>query len=208
MRPVHKERHLSTVSAGCAPPVLGANDGLVSTASLIVGWRPRPPRPARSSSPAAPALVAGAMSMAAGEYVSSVPRPTPSRPTRTGASGTQRRPRRRAGGTGTDLRRPWPRPSSGPPGRPSNWMAKDALGAHARYELGISEVTTARPVQAALTSRRPSRPARRCRWRRQRSRPATSRSTPCPGLAGVPGGTRGPRRQVRAALPSPEPRLG
>jgi vacuolar iron transporter family protein len=132
--------------------VLGANDGIISTASLILGV----------ASAAAPrsgvllagvaGLVAGAMSMAAGEYVSV-----------SSQSDTER----------ADLARERQELSDDPEYEndelaqiyvargvevnlarqvAEQLMAKDALSAHARDELGISEISTARPIQAALTS--------------------------------------------------------
>ncbi len=131
--------------------MLGANDGIISTASLIVGVAAA----AKQSDvliAGVAGLVAGAMSMAAGEYVSV-----------SSQSDTEQadlaRERKEQGENpefeldelaaiyverGVDQR--LARQVA------QQLMAKDALGAHARDELGMSEITTARPVQAALTS--------------------------------------------------------
>ena len=66
----HRERHLVARIGWLRAAVLGANDGIVSTASLIVGVAAAAARRSEILSPASPGLVAGAMSMAAGEYVS------------------------------------------------------------------------------------------------------------------------------------------
>lgn len=149
---LHPESHLVSRIGWLRAAVLGANDGIVSTASLIVGVAAA--SGSRSSILVAgiAGLVAGAMSMAAGEYVSV-----------SSQSDTEQ----------ADLARERAEQVSQPqfehdelaqiyvkrglePGLASQvadqLMAKDALGAHARDELGISEVTTARPIQAALTS--------------------------------------------------------
>jgi len=132
--------------------VLGANDGIVSTASLIVGVAAaHTPQNAILVSGVA-GLVAGAMSMAAGEYVSV-----------SSQSDTEK----------ADLARERRELATEPEAElaeltniyiqrgltpalaaevAAQLMAKDALGAHARDELGISEATTARPIQAALAS--------------------------------------------------------
>jgi VIT1/CCC1 family predicted Fe2+/Mn2+ transporter len=132
--------------------VLGANDGIVSTASLIVGVAAASAATSDVLIAGVAGLVAGAMSMAAGEYVSV-----------SSQSDTEQ----------ADLARERVELAEEPEfereelariyiGRgveaelaqhvADQLMAKDALGAHARDELGISEVTTARPIQAALTS--------------------------------------------------------
>jgi VIT1/CCC1 family predicted Fe2+/Mn2+ transporter len=131
---------------------LGANDGIVSTASLIVGVAAAAATRSDVLIAGVAGLVAGAMSMAAGEYVSV-----------SSQSDTEQ----------ADLAREQDELRDNPAfelnelaevyvGRgldrelaeqvARQLMAKDALGAHSRDELGISEVTTARPVQAALTS--------------------------------------------------------
>jgi len=151
-RRLHPEGHLVSRIGWLRAAVLGANDGIVSTASLIVGV-------AAAAAPASDVLiagvaglVAGAMSMAAGEYVSV-----------SSQSDTEQ----------ADLARERAELANQPELErdeltriyaergveaglarqvAEQLMAKDALGTHARDELGISEVTTARPIQAALTS--------------------------------------------------------
>jgi vacuolar iron transporter family protein len=152
MRPVHKERHLIDRIGWLRAAVLGANDGLVSTASLIVGVAASAANTGEILVAGSAGLVAGAMSMAAGEYVSV-----------SSQADTEQ----------ADLARERRELADDPAAEreelariyvdrgldhalalqvAAQLMAKDALGAHARDELGISEVTTARPVQAALTS--------------------------------------------------------
>ena len=132
--------------------MLGANDGIVSTASLIVGVAAASAAVSDVLVAGVAGLVAGAMSMAAGEYVSV-----------SSQSDTEQ----------ADLARERAELASQPEFEreelariyaergvdpelartvADQLMAKDALGAHARDELGISEVTAARPIQAALTS--------------------------------------------------------
>jgi VIT1/CCC1 family predicted Fe2+/Mn2+ transporter len=132
--------------------VLGANDGILSTASLIVGVAAAAATQNNVLIAAVAGLVAGAMSMAAGEYVSVSSQSDSKR--RTSRANARSCARTR------DLS--W---KSLPVSTSSvvsikalarqvaqQLTAKDALSAHARDELGISETTTARPVQAALTS--------------------------------------------------------
>lgn len=132
--------------------MLGANDGIVSTASLIVGVAAASAATADVIIAGVAGLVAGAMSMAAGEYVSV------SSQSDTEQADLARERAELAGqpefereelthiyierGVEAALARQVA----------DQLMEKDALGAHARDELGISEVTTARPIQAALTS--------------------------------------------------------
>ncbi|MEQ1619750.1 MAG: VIT family protein, partial [Terricaulis sp.] len=132
--------------------VLGANDGIVSTASLIVGVAAANASREAVMVAGVAGLVAGAMSMAAGEYVSV-----------SSQSDTEQ----------ADLTRERGELASQPEFEleeltqiysargvepalarqvAEQMMAKDALGAHARDELGISDLTRARPIQAALTS--------------------------------------------------------
>jgi VIT1/CCC1 family predicted Fe2+/Mn2+ transporter len=132
--------------------VLGANDGILSTASLIVGVASAAATQNNVLIAGVAGLVAGAMSMAAGEYVS-----VSSQSDTEQADIVRERKELKANpeheldelaeiyvkrGIDQVLARQVA----------SQLMAKDALGAHTRDELGISERTTARPVQAALTS--------------------------------------------------------
>jgi vacuolar iron transporter family protein len=132
--------------------VLGANDGILSTGSLISGVAAANGAHSDVLIAGIAGLVAGAMSMAAGEYVSV----SSQADTENAELGRERQELAddveaereelaqiyAARGVELGLARTVAR----------QLMAKDALGAHARDELGISEITTARPVQAALTS--------------------------------------------------------
>lgn len=148
----HAEGHFIDRVGWLRAAVLGANDGIISTSSLIVGVAAAAAKPSDVLLTGVAGLVAGAMSMAAGEYVSV-----------SSQSDTERADLAREiaelrdnlpfeqevlaqiyvkRGVDQDLARRVA----------DQLMAKDALGAHARDELGISDMTTARPVQAALTS--------------------------------------------------------
>lgn len=152
MSRLHMERHFVSRTGWLRAAVLGANDGIVSTASLIVGVAAAAAANSDVLIAGVAGMVAGAMSMAAGEYVSV-----------SSQSDTER----------ADLARETAELANQPAlereeltqiyvkrGLDPNLarqvtdqlMAKDALGAHAQDELGILEITTARPVQAALTS--------------------------------------------------------
>lgn len=149
---LHPENHLVARVGWLRAAVLGANDGIVSTASLIVGVAAASAATSEVLVAGVAGLVAGAMSMAAGEYVSV-----------SSQSDTEQ----------ADLARERAELASQPEFEreeltriymdrgvdaalarqvADQLMAKDALTAHARDELGISEVTAARPIQAALTS--------------------------------------------------------
>ena len=152
MRRLHRERHLVSRIGWLRAAVLGANDGIVSTASLIVGVAAgQAPKSAILLAGAA-GLVAGAMSMAAGEYVSvssqaDTEKADLDRERAELADDPTAEERELAGiyhkrGLDSELAHRVARAL----------MAKDALGAHARDELGISEIVTARPLQAAFTS--------------------------------------------------------
>ena len=149
MRRVHREVHLVERIGWLRAAVLGANDGIISTASLMLGVASRRATRSEVLLAGVAGLVAGAMSMAAGEYVSV-----------SSQSDTEQ----------ADLARERQELANDPefekeelaqiyvargvePGLArqvaQQLMAKDALSAHARDELGISEISTARPVQAA-----------------------------------------------------------
>lgn len=149
---LHPESHLVSRIGWLRAAVLGANDGIVSTASLIVGVAAASAATSQVLIAGVAGLVAGAMSMAAGEYVSV-----------SSQSDTEQ----------ADLARERAELASEPELERNELagiyidrgvdpalarevaiqlMARDALGAHARDELGISAVTAARPIQAALTS--------------------------------------------------------
>ena len=149
---MHPENHLVKRIGWLRAAILGANDGIVSTASLIVGVAAASSSTSEVLVAGIAGLVAGAMSMAAGEYVSV-----------SSQSDTEQ----------ADLARERAELASQPDFErdelaqiymqrgldpklayevADQLMAKDALGAHARDELGMSEVTAARPIQAAITS--------------------------------------------------------
>jgi VIT1/CCC1 family predicted Fe2+/Mn2+ transporter len=148
----HVERHRTHRIGWLRAAVLGANDGIVSTASLVLGVGAAGASAKSILVAGVAGLVAGAMSMAAGEYVSV-----------SSQADTER----------ADLDRERQELATDPDHEHAEMthiyvqrglepalasqvaaqlMAHDALGAHARDELGISEVTTARPVQAAFAS--------------------------------------------------------
>ena len=148
----HIERHKTHRIGWLRAAVLGANDGIVSTASLVLGVAAAGASSNNILIAGVAGLVAGATSMAAGEYVSV-----------SSQSDTER----------ADLERERRELADEPEHEHAEMteiyiqrgldaelaaqvatqlMAHDALGAHARDELGISEMLTARPVQAALAS--------------------------------------------------------
>jgi vacuolar iron transporter family protein len=152
MRPRHLEHHRTERIGWLRAAVLGANDGIVSTASLVLGVAAADASRSGVLIAGVAGLVAGAMSMAAGEYVSV-----------SSQADTER----------ADLQRE--RGELAQSGRAEHeelaaiyvergltpalahqvaeqLMAHDALAAHARDELGISTALRARPVQAAMTS--------------------------------------------------------
>lgn len=149
---IDSERHLVARIGWLRAAVMGANDGIVSTASLIIGVAAASAQSADVLVAGTAGLVAGAMSMAAGEYVSvSSQQDTENadieRERGELADDVDAEIEELAGiyiGRGLDAE------TAGIVAR--QLMAHDALGAHARDELGISAFTTARPVQAALTS--------------------------------------------------------
>jgi VIT1/CCC1 family predicted Fe2+/Mn2+ transporter len=148
----HTEIHRTHRIGWLRAAVLGANDGIVSTASLIVGVAAA--ESSRSSVLVAgmAGLVAGAMSMAAGEYVSVSSQSDTERADldrereELAMDGANEHAELAAiyvtRGLDTELASQVA----------TQLMAKDALGAHARDELGISDALSARPVQAAFAS--------------------------------------------------------
>jgi VIT1/CCC1 family predicted Fe2+/Mn2+ transporter len=152
MRALHRETHLIERIGWLRAAVLGANDGLISTASLIVGVAAASTSRHEILVAGVAGLVAGAMSMAAGEYVS-----VSSQADTEGADMARERkelaeqPESELDeltriyidrGVEPDLAR-----------RVAEQMtAKDAFRAHARDELGLAAHVVAQPVQAALTS--------------------------------------------------------
>ncbi|MGX7873122.1 VIT1/CCC1 transporter family protein [Mesorhizobium sp. ORM6] len=152
MSRLHIENHLVSRIGWLRAAVLGANDGIVSTASLIVGVASAAAPTSQVLVAGIAGLVAGAMSMAAGEYVSvSSQSDTENADLARECEELRTQPEFEREelaqiyvkrGLETGLARKVA----------DQLMAKDALAAHAHDELGISEMTTARPVQAALTS--------------------------------------------------------
>lgn len=152
MRALHLERHRTTRTGWLRAVVLGANDGLVSVSSLVVGIAASGTGGAQVLLAGVAGLVAGALSMAAGEYVSV---------------------QSQADTEGADLRRERGELATDPEGELNELAAiyrahgldedlarrvavqltaADALGTHAREELGITETLRARPLQAAFAS--------------------------------------------------------
>jgi VIT1/CCC1 family predicted Fe2+/Mn2+ transporter len=148
----HDERHAVERIGWLRAAVLGANDGIVSVSSLLVGVAAASPEKAGVVLAGLAGLVAGALSMAAGEYVSVSSQAD-------SESADMARERRELAnnpeferhelaeiyvkrGLDEDLALRVA----------DQLMSKDALGAHLRDELGITETMSARPVQAALTS--------------------------------------------------------
>jgi hypothetical protein len=152
MRTVHKETHLVARIGWLRAAVLGANDGIISTASLILGVASAASNGNGVLVAGVAGLVAGAMSMAAGEYVSvssqsDTEHADLARETKELASDPSHEQEELAQiyatrGVEIGLARQVA----------AQLMTRDALGAHSRDELGISEATIARPVQAALAS--------------------------------------------------------
>ena len=151
-RSPHRERHLVSRIGWLRAAVLGANDGIVSTSSLIIGVAAAAAKPSDILIAGAAGLVAGAMSMAAGEYVSVSSQSDTEQAdlTREQAELADDIDLEIAELAGIYMARGVEPATADAVAR--QLMAKDALGAHAQDELGISEITTARPIQAALTS--------------------------------------------------------
>lgn len=148
----HPERHLVERIGWLRAAVLGANDGIVSTASLIVGVAVAATSRAEVLLAGVAGLAAGAMSMAAGEYVSV------SSQADTGAADLSRERKELAASPVAEMQelssiyRERGLDEGTADEVAAQLMAKDAVGAHARDELSITHITTARPVQAAMTS--------------------------------------------------------
>lgn len=152
MSRAHGEVHRGGRTAWLRASVLGANDGLISTSSLVVGVASAEPGPDAVLVAAVAGLVAGALSMAAGEYVSVSSQADTERAdlvrerSELAASPEQERAELagiyRSRGLSQDLA----------DRVAAQLTAHDALGAHARDELGLQEMTRARPIQAALAS--------------------------------------------------------
>jgi VIT1/CCC1 family predicted Fe2+/Mn2+ transporter len=149
---LHPERHRAGSAGWLRAAVLGANDGIVSTACLLLGVAAASATPEALLTTGVAGLVAGAMSMAAGEYVS-----VSSQADSEQADLARERAELAADPAleheelagiyiGRGLEPALARTVAG------QLMAKDALGTHALEELGISDLTAARPLQAALAS--------------------------------------------------------
>lgn len=132
--------------------VLGANDGLISTSSLVVGVAAAKPSGEAILLAAVAGLVAGALSMAAGEFVSVSSQADTERADLSRERGelATAPEAERAELAGIYMQRGLSRDLAGQVA--DQLMAHDALAAHARDELGIQEITRARPMQAALAS--------------------------------------------------------
>jgi len=151
-RPVHAERHFTQRIGWLRAAVLGANDGIVSTAALVVGVAAAESTRASTLVAGLAGLVAGAMSMAAGEYVSV------SSQADTEKADLARERRELAESPEAELeelRRIYVERGLEPDlaQRVAEQLTThDVLAAHARDELGITEAQAARPIQAALAS--------------------------------------------------------
>ncbi|EAP90970.1 similar to nodulin 21 [Oceanicaulis sp. HTCC2633] len=148
----HAEHHLVARVGWLRAAVLGANDGIVSTASLIVGVSAASAATSDVLIAGVAGLVAGAMSMAAGEYVSVS---SQSDTEKADLSRERAELRDQPEFEREELARIYMERGleEGLAFQVADQlMAKDALGVHAREELGISEINTARPIQAAFTS--------------------------------------------------------
>ena len=152
MHPLHRESHLVERIGWLRAAVLGANDGIISTASLLVGVAAAAQTPGEVILAGVAGLAAGAMAMAAGEYVSV----SSQSDTEEADFARERRELAEqpeaelaeltaiyvARGVSPDLAVQVA----------TQMTAKDAFGTHARDELGLSGHVIARPVQAAFTS--------------------------------------------------------
>jgi VIT1/CCC1 family predicted Fe2+/Mn2+ transporter len=152
MRTTHPERHRTAHIGWLRAAVLGANDGIVSTASLVLGVAAAHATRSNVIIAGVAGLVAGAMSMAAGEYVS-----VHSQADTEQADLERERKELKADDKGEHKELAAIYVARGLDAALADQVAKqlmahDALGAHARDELGISETLSARPIQAALAS--------------------------------------------------------
>ncbi|PTT81546.1 hypothetical protein DBR42_17990 [Pelomonas sp. HMWF004] len=148
----HTEHHHSDSIGWLRAAVLGANDGIVSTASLVLGVAAAGAEHRTILLTSVSGLIAGAMSMAAGEFVSvHSQEDTETADLSREAAELKQDP---AGETrelaGIYVGRGLDQPLADQVA--AKLMAHDALGAHARDELGLSDTTAARPLQAALAS--------------------------------------------------------
>src|SRR6185312_11716522 len=152
MRPRHHERHFTRRIGWLRAAVLGANDGIISTASLILGVAAAHASRGTLLTAGVASLVAGAMSMAAGEYVSvssqadmeQAETETERRELETDSAAEHKEL------ANIYVKRGLKAHLADEVAR--QLMAHDALDAHLRDELGISETLKARPLQAASAS--------------------------------------------------------
>jgi vacuolar iron transporter family protein len=148
----HRERHRTQRIGWLRAAVLGANDGILSTASLVVGVAAANATRTNIWLAGWAGLMAGAMSMAAGEYVSVS---SQSDAERAELDKEREELATDSAGEHRELASIYVQRGVEPALArqvAEQLMAKDALAAHARDELGISETFIARPVQAALAS--------------------------------------------------------
>jgi vacuolar iron transporter family protein len=148
----HRERHRSGRTGWLRAAVLGANDGILSTSSLVLGVAAAHATHRNVLAAGVAGLVAGAMSMAAGEYVSVHSQADTER-----ADLALERAELKADDKGEHKELTGIYVARGLKPALAKQVAEqlmdhDALGAHARDELGISETFRARPIQAALAS--------------------------------------------------------
>jgi len=148
----HRERHVGDRIGWLRAAVLGANDGVLSTASLILGVASAAASPQQILLTGLAGLVAGAMSMAAGEYVS-----VSSQADAEKADLAKEAEELSLDSTAETRELAAIYEKRGLDHELANQvavqlMAVDALGAHARDELGFSDMAAARPVQAAFAS--------------------------------------------------------
>ncbi|MEP9356272.1 MULTISPECIES: VIT1/CCC1 transporter family protein [Xanthobacter] len=152
MKPLHRENHLIERIGWLRAAVLGANDGIISTASLMVGVAAASTNASEILVAGVASLVAGAMSMAAGEYVSvSSQADTENADLRKEQRELAEQPESEL----TELTQIYVRRGVEPALArqvAEQMTAKDAFTTHARDELGLAEHVVARPIQAALTS--------------------------------------------------------
>jgi len=148
----HSEQHRSHRVGWLRAAVLGANDGVVSTAALVVGVAGSGAAFSSVRTAGIAGLVAGAMSMAVGEYVSvASQRDVEEADLQMEREALEQHPRAEL----AELTEIWRSRGLDPAlaGEVARQLTEaDALAAHARDELGLTNISTARPVQAALTS--------------------------------------------------------
>jgi VIT1/CCC1 family predicted Fe2+/Mn2+ transporter len=152
MARIHRETHRTERIGWLRAAVLGANDGVISVSSLVVGVAAAGATAANILLTGIAGLVAGAMSMAAGEYVSvKSQEDTENADLKKETVELQTEPERELEELtsiymGRGLDEPLARQVA------MKLTANDALAAHARDELGITDTLRARPIQAAITS--------------------------------------------------------